>query len=270
MSDTQSGRPARIYRHRLPTRIWHWVNALTVFIMLMSGLMIFNAHPRLYWGQYGANFDHAWLQIGSMADRGFLRIGSLSIDTTGWLGLWTDGAGNVQRWAFPSWATIPSGYSLALGRRWHFAFALILVFGLIAFLATSLINRHVQRDLLPRPRELAPRHLWHDVRRHLQLRFDAEGGQTFNPLQKIAYAGVTLLLLPTLILSGLTMSPAMDAAWPWLLELFGGRQSARSVHFICAMLIVAFIAVHLLLVLLAGPVREIGSMITGWRREKVR
>ena len=52
-----------VIRHRLGTRIWHWVNAVTVFVMLMSGLMISNAHPRLYWGNYGANFDHAWLQL---------------------------------------------------------------------------------------------------------------------------------------------------------------------------------------------------------------
>ena len=75
--------PRIAYRHRLPTRIWHWVNAITVFVMLMSGLMIFNAHPRLYWGQYGANFDHAWINFGPRP--------------------------------FPGWATIPSGYNLAAG-----------------------------------------------------------------------------------------------------------------------------------------------------------
>src|SRR6185436_7714669 len=75
-----------VYRHRASTRIWHWLNALTVFVMLMSGLMIFNAHPRLYWGQYGANSDYAWLEIGSTATSGFLRVGSVTIPTTGVLG----------------------------------------------------------------------------------------------------------------------------------------------------------------------------------------
>ena len=101
-----------VKRHRLSTRIWHWINALTVFVMLMSGLMIFNAHPRLYWGQYGANFDHAWLEIGSTQDSGFLRVGSLSIATTGVLGYRTQADGNINRRAFPGWATIPSDYSL--------------------------------------------------------------------------------------------------------------------------------------------------------------
>ncbi len=71
------------------------------------------------------------------------------------------------------------------------------------------------------------------------------------------------ILLPTLIGTGLTMSPMMDAGWGWLLELFGGRQSARSIHFIAAMLMVLFIVVHLLLVVLAGPINEVRSMVTG-------
>src|SRR5437773_11518412 len=102
--------PRRVaYRHRLPTRLWHWVNALTVFAMLMTGLMIFNAHPRLYWGQYGANFDHAWLEIGSTPDAGYLRVGSLQVATTGLLGYGTEASGAINRRDFPGWATNPSG-----------------------------------------------------------------------------------------------------------------------------------------------------------------
>src|SRR3954470_15946627 len=85
-----------VRRHRLSTRIWHWINALAIFVMLMSGLMIFNAHPRLYWGQYGANFDRAWLEIGSTRDSGFLRIGSLTVATTGVLGYRTEANGNIN------------------------------------------------------------------------------------------------------------------------------------------------------------------------------
>src|SRR6476469_2794491 len=108
-----SGDSPLVARHRLSTRVWHWVNALAVFLMLMSGLMIFNAHPRLYWGQYGANFDRAWLEIGSTQDSGFLRVGALSVATTGVLGYRTEANGAINRRAFPGWATIPSGYSLS-------------------------------------------------------------------------------------------------------------------------------------------------------------
>src|ERR1700712_2623836 len=111
--------PRRIvYRHRLVTRLWHWYNVVVVFVMIMSGLMIFNAHPRLYWGKYGANADHAWLQIGAVGERGIVQLGNVQVPTTGLLGRWTDHQGRVQTHAFPGWATIPSYYSLADGRRW--------------------------------------------------------------------------------------------------------------------------------------------------------
>jgi thiosulfate reductase cytochrome b subunit len=256
-----------VRRHRLSTRIWHWANAAAVFVLLMSGLMILNAHPRLYWGEYGANHDRAWLEIGSTTNaKGFVRVGSLRVETTGLLGYRTDASGQPNRRAFPGWATIPSRYDLAAGRRWHFFFAWILATGLLAYGAVSLANRH-WRDLAPTGHDLAPRHLWQAVKDHARLRFPAgEAALGYNSLQKLSYFGVIALLLPLVILSGLGMSPNMDAAWPWLLELLGGRQSARSIHFIGAMLIALFILVHLAMVVLAGPYNEVRAMITGWYR----
>lgn len=223
--------PLLVYRHRVPTRLWHWLTALTVFIMIGSGLGILNAHPRLYWGEYGANFDHAWLTL--------------------------------PHW--PGWLTIPASYNLAISRRWHLFFALVLGFALLAFLIVSLVNRHIQRDLRPRAAEVAPRNLWADVKAHLALRFhDPERPGAYNTLQKLSYAAVIFVLLPLMLLTGLAMSPAMDAAWPWLLDVTGGRQSARSLHFIGMALLALFIIVHLALVILADPINELVSMITGW------
>ena len=259
--------PERVKRHRLSTRIWHWTNALAVFVMLMSGLMIFNAHPRLYWGQYGANFDTPWLSIGSTDTSGYVAIGRAQIPTTGVLGYWRDSHGTIQHRAFPGWATIPSYYSLASARRWHLAFAWLLALSFSLYFVWSLANRHVQRDLAPSREQLRPRHIWHDIIDHARLRFPrGEAAAHYNILQKFAYLGVIFLLLPLLILTGLTMGPNNDAAFPWLLDLFGGRQSARSLHFIAAMLIVLFIVIHLVMVVLAGPLNEIRSMITGWYR----
>ncbi|SFS04602.1 cytochrome b/b6 domain-containing protein [Sphingomonas jatrophae] len=251
-------------RHRLSTRLWHWLNALTVIIMVMSGLMIFNAHPRLYWGKAGANSDPAWLEIGSTGNRGLVRIGSVEIPTTGVLGLWRDANGVERRRAFPHWATIPSGYSLSSARLWHLFFAWVLIVPGIAYLLWSVINRHLRRDLLPSRAELRPSAIWHDVRQHARLRFPkGQAALRYNILQKLAYCAVLLLILPLLVLTGLAMSPAMDAGWPWLLDLFGGRQSARSLHFIAMASLVGFILVHLIMVVLAGPWNEIRSMITG-------
>lgn len=263
---TDARRPAGgeiVRRHRLSTRIWHWVNVVTVLVMLMSGLMIFNAHPRLYWGQYGANPDAPWLEIGAAGERGFLNVGGTSFDTTGFLGARTKD-GRLERKAIPGWATLPSNYDLALSRRWHLTFAWVFALGIVAYGLLSLANGHLRRDLLPSPAEASPRHVWQDIRRHARLDFPkGEEARRYNVLQKLAYLSVILVLIPVMILTGLTMSPSMDATWPWLLDLFGGRQSARSIHFIAAALIVLFVVVHLVMVVLAGPVNEIRSMITG-------
>jgi Ni/Fe-hydrogenase b-type cytochrome subunit len=222
-----------IYRHALSTRLWHWVNAVAIFILIGSGAMISNAHPRLYWGQYGANFDMPWLQVPR----------------------------------FAGWFTIPSSYSLAMGRRWHLFFALVFAFGLLAYMIVSLLNRHFGRDLRIRLAELTPGHLWEDLKAHLAFRFhDALDPRAYNIFQKLSYAAVIFVALPLAIGTGLAISPGMDAAWPWLLDLFGGRQSARTVHFLTASFITLFVIVHLTLVILAGPLNEVRSMVTGWWR----
>jgi len=252
-----------VYRHRLSTRIWHWLNAAVILIMLMSGLMIFNAHPHLYWGQYGADPDRSWLQIGNLGERGFLRVGEHTFGTTGLLGV--SGAGDQTVYtAFPGWLTIPSTYDLAGARHWHLTFAWLFVAAILAYWIFSLGNRHIGGDLLPSRHELTPRHILEDIKNHALLRFPkGEAARRYNTLQKLAYLGVVFALIPLMILTGLTMSPAMDGAWPWLLDVFGGRQSARSIHFICAMLIVLFFFVHILMVVLVGPINEVRSMITG-------
>ena len=261
------GRGRLVYRHAAVTRVWHWINAATLLIMLMSGLMIFNAHGRLYWGRYGANTDTPWLTIGPTATGGHLTLGSFDIPTTGVLGRWTDKHGNVQTRAFPWWATIPSGYSLSAARRWHLSFAWVLFAASLGYWCAGLLNRHLWRDLLPSRREIRPRNIWHDIVEHSRLRFPTgEAATRYNILQKLAYVSVVLVLLPLIILTGLTMSPALDANFPLLLEVFGGRQSARSIHFLCAFGLLAFTLVHVTMVILAGPLNEIRSMITGWFR----
>jgi thiosulfate reductase cytochrome b subunit len=253
-----------VYRHKLATRLWHWVNAVTIVVLLMSGLMIFNAHPRLYWGHYGSNPDPAWLEIRADARGGYLKMGERRWDTDGVLGRWKAPDGSVRSNAFPHWATIPSGYDLALARRWHLSFALVLGFGLLAFVIASLFNRHIAKDLRLRRAELTPRHLWRDVVEHLKLRFHAaDDPAAFNILQKLSYIGVIFVLIPLIIFTGLAMSPGMNAGWGWLVDLFGGRQSARSIHFIVAALLAVFILVHLVLVVLSGPINGLRGMLTG-------
>ena len=262
-----SGPGDLVKRHRASTRLWHWLNVVTLAVMLMSGLMIFNAHPRLYWGQYGANADSAWFEIGSTENTGFVQAGPLKVETTGVLGRWTDQNARVQRRAFPYWITIPSRYSLADARLWHLAFAWVLGVSLAVYMAISLGNRHFKRDLTISLVEMKPAHLWVDIKDHARLRFPT-GAEAlrYNILQKLAYASLLFGLLPLIIFTGLAMSPAMDSGWPWLLDIFGGRQSARSIHFITMIALVGFFVVHIAMVVLAGPINELRSMISGYYR----
>lgn len=251
-----------IYRHTIATRVLHWVNALCVFLVLMSGLQIFNAHPRLYWGQYGANADPAVLDItpGDSSNGqalAMLRIDGHELPTTRFLGLSRD-------MAFPGWSTIPSYRDLATGRRWHFFFAWLLVFNGALYFSISFFRGHIKRDLLPTRKQLAPTQILRDFWNHLTLRFPkGEAARHYNSLQKLAYLTILFLIAPMILATGLTMSPDIDAGYPWLVTLFGGRQSARTLHFICAMAVVLFIVIHLAMVVLSGPVNEIRSMITG-------
>jgi thiosulfate reductase cytochrome b subunit len=259
-----------VYRHTRATRILHWINALSVFLVLMSGLQIFNAHPRLHWGQYGADNDPALLVMGAERSddgrlKGVVLLGSRTeITTTGVLGVSNNQFGNPMIRGFPRWATIPSNYDLAAARHWHFFFAWVLVINAAIFMSVSFISRHVQRDLWPRRGELSFAHFLHEIWDHARLKFPrGEAARHYNLLQKLTYLLVIFGLGPLLLGTGLTMSPGFDAVAPWLLQLFDGRQSARTIHFICAMLIILFILIHLLMVVLAGPFNEIRSMITG-------
>jgi len=249
------------------TRLTHWLNVLCFCFLLMSGLQIFNAYPRLHWGQYGADADPAFIAIGASESdgepHGFLKIGSISIPTTGVLGL-SKMEGEWTPRAFPDWLTLPSYQDLAAGRRWHFFFAWVFVINGFVYLACGLLTGHFRRDLAPDRHELAPRHLWREIIDHARLRFPAgEQARRYNALQKLTYIAVIAGLLPLMVLTGLTMSPGMDAAFPVLLDIFGGRPSARTLHFISASLLVLFVVVHVAMVILSGPWNNMRSMITG-------
>lgn len=251
-----------VYRQTVWTRAAHWVWAVCLFFLLLSGLGIFNAHPVLYLGnESGFAYDNAVLEIGARegaaGPRGFVRVLGHEADTTGWLGVSGE---DVQ--AFPPAVTIPSYYSLATSRIVHFFFAWMLVGALILWLAAGLRSGHLRRDLWVTGADL--RALPRDIADHARLRF--HHGRRYNVLQKLAYAGVMFLALPLMIATGLTMSPGADAFAPWLLALFHGRQTARTTHFLVMLALVAFFLVHMVMILAAGPLNELRSILTGWYR----
>jgi thiosulfate reductase cytochrome b subunit len=254
-------------RHSAAVRITHWTNVLCLSFLLLTGLQIFNAHPRLYWGRYGADADKAFVAIGSAqhggALQGFLEIGPMRIETTGVLGV-SEESGAATARAFPTWLTIPSYHDLGAGRRWHFFFAWLLVVNGLIYLAHGAWRGHFRRDLLPSGGQLAPRHLWQEVRDHARLRFaTGEASRRYNVLQKLSYLAVVFGLLPLMVLTGLTMSPGLNAALPFMPDLLGGRPSARTLHFLCASLLVLFVVVHVAMVIASGLWNNLLSMLNG-------
>ena len=255
------------YRHKLPVRVMHWINVIALTILLMSGLNIFSAHPALYWGQSSYNGRPPILQIGSTTDAydnivGMTRIFGHSFVTTGVLGASKGSNGELMDRAFPSWLTIPNGRWLSMARQWHFFFAWVFVINGLCYVAYSVVSRHLSRDLAPTGGEL--RSIGQSVVDHLHFRHPSgEASKRYNVLQKITYLIVIFVLLPLVILMGLAMSPGFDTVWPGWVDIFGGRQSARSIHFIVAWLLVAFVLIHVFEVIITGVWNNLRSMITG-------
>lgn len=252
-------------------RVTHWVNVVCVLFLLLSGLQIFMAHPSLYWGEV-STFDaqnrptDTFLNIGTIRNpdgtiEGVVQImGGPLIQTTGFLGA-SNYNGELVARAFPSWLTLPSWRDLAAGRLWHFLFAWIFVINGAVYVIYGLAGRHFWRDLVP------SRDQWRSFGRtvwdHIRLRFPhGEEAVRYNILQKLAYI-VAILALIVMVLTGLSMSPGVSAAFHWLPDMFGGRQSARTFHFISASIIVLFVIVHIILVLISGVWNNLRSMITG-------
>jgi thiosulfate reductase cytochrome b subunit len=215
-------------KHALSTRLWHWVNAAAIIVLFMTGLNISNAHRYLYWGDYGFDPQDAWLAV-------------------------------VR---FPGWATIPGHYNLAVARDWHITAAWPFGVGLLFIWAAMLANGHFRRDLTTSPRDWTPGAVIASLKAHSPGGAESHG---YNPVQRILYGMVFGVLLPLMLFTGLAISPGFQAAAPWLLEVLGGRQSARSLHFIAAWGIFGFFVIHIVLALLDW--RLILEMITGGRRE---
>jgi Ni/Fe-hydrogenase b-type cytochrome subunit len=259
--------PRLVYRHNRVTRLTHWISALALMILFMSGLQIFNAHPRLYWGSTSEPAK-AFFSIAATQDddaRGYLELYGRQVDTTGFLGVQQGVFGPTAR-AFPSWLTVPGYYSLAAARRWHFFFGWLFVLNGLLYVIFNIAVGHMRKFFFT----------LHDAKKvpamvayylHVNKTSPQEG--EYNPLQKMAYTSVFLILAPLALLSGMAMSPQLDMAFHWLPASLGGRQSARTIHFILAFGFLSFTFGHVFMVLTQGFFNNMRSMTTGWYKEKV-
>lgn len=254
-------------RHSLALRLMHWINVIAFIVLLMSGLMIFNAHPSLDWGKSSYTGKPSVLSIGARElgngqMKGVTTVLGHEFDTTGLLGVSKAANGGQVDVAFPSWMTIPGSYSLAEGRQWHFFFAWLLVINGVLYVAHALLSRHLKRDLWPTVTDW--RGIGRSIINHMKFRHpQGEDAKRYNILQKLAYLAVIFGLLPLIILGGWAMSPWLNSFWPGWVDLLGGRQAARTIHFIVAWLLVGFVVIHVFEVIISGLWNHLRSMITG-------
>ncbi|NCT67580.1 MAG: hypothetical protein GXC76_08045 [Rhodanobacteraceae bacterium] len=258
------------YRHRLPVRIMHWINVIALLALLLSGLQIFNAHPALYWGKSSYNGHAPLLEMSAQQGSDGRVVGTTTVfghrfTTTGVFGASKAPDGTWLARGFPTWLTLPGPQWLAMGRRWHFFFAWVFVLNGFAYLIWSVASRHLARDLWPDRGDR--RSIGRSISDHLLFRHPrGEAARRYNVLQKLAYLFVIFLLLPFIALMGMAMSPRLDALLPGWIDLVGGRQSARTLHFLAALLIVLFVLVHLFEIVVSGARNHLRAMITGYYR----
>ena len=242
-----------VLRHSLVTRLTHWIAALVMSLSLVSGLQIFKAFPALYLGDTGYANSGAVFETGVSPLNGgtsavWLRIGSHRWMATGLVG---------------RWLTTPSSRDLAASQRSHLFFSWLLMINGLVYFTVGLATGHL-RTLLPTREELKPRHLLRATWNHLRLRFAKDDQELkYNILQKLSYLAVIGVFAPLMLFTGWAMLPGLNSFAPWLPETFGGRQGARLVHFVTAILLVLFLLVHLLALVAAGAWNALQSMITG-------
>jgi thiosulfate reductase cytochrome b subunit len=226
---------ANSVRHTLPVRVTHWITALCFLALLVSGIELVISHPRFYWGEDGHSLTPALFQIPIPASRPHVKTGYDYVlpDQNGW------------------------------SRSLHFQTAWLAIFTGSLYAAYSLRTGHLRRGLLPKAADLSAAALSRSIASHLRFKPPGEEVWSYNVLQRLAYVFVIFGLFPLMIWTGLAMSPAITAAFPFLVDLVGGQQSARTLHFFATLALVVFFFVHVLMVWLAGFRSRVRAMITG-------
>jgi thiosulfate reductase cytochrome b subunit len=223
-------------RHTAVVRVTHWITTLCFFALLVSGIEIVISHPRFYWGEAGNVLTPSLFALPIPASR----------------------------------SSVPTGYGFVLpdqngwSRYLHFQAAWVLVLTGLLYVVFGLFTRHVRKNLLPRPADLSPRALRTVMANHLRFkRPDEAEAWSYNALQRLTYVFVIFVLFPLVIWTGLAMSPAIASAFPPAVTVFGGQQSARTIHFLVSVFLLLFLVVHILMVCLAGFRNRMRAMITG-------
>jgi thiosulfate reductase cytochrome b subunit len=223
-------------RHSAVVRLMHWIAAIAMIALLVTGAELVVSHPRFYWGETGNVLTTPLFKLPIPASRSMVKTGYNFVlpDQNGW------------------------------SRYLHFQSAWALVLAGLIYVVYAFAASHFTRNLLPSMGDLSPRALAAVISRHLRfVRPDAAEAHSYNPLQKLSYSIVIFVLTPLVIWTGLAMSPAFVSAVPSAVTLLGGQQSARTIHFFVSVAILLFLLIHIVMVWRAGFRNRMGAMITG-------
>ena len=225
-----------VRRHAVLVRITHWIAAVAVLALLLSGFEIVVSHPRFYWGETGNPMMPSLFDIPIPASRPWVKTGYSFMlpDQNGW------------------------------SRNLHFEAAWVIVFTGLVYVIYGLAGRHFRKNLMPRASDLGWRALRSDIANHLRRgRTDSKEARSYNTLQRLSYLAVIFVLLPVAIWTGLAMSLAVVSTFPFLATSCGGQQSARTIHFFVSLALLAFVVVHIIMVVRTGFRNRMRGMITG-------
>ena len=232
VAGTEAGAPPR---HSLLVRVTHWLTTIAFLALLITGLEIVVSHPRFYWGETGNSGTTPLFAIHIPSSRD----------------------------------TVPTGYGYTMpdqngwSRYLHFEAAWLLVITALVYGVASVLNGHFQRDLWPAAGQRSGGAIRDVFARYLRRAPDIAGAHSYNVVQRISYLGVIFVLFPLVIWTGLALSPGFNAAFPWFVDVLGGRQSARTLHFFVTIALTLFLIVHVVMVAMAGFWSRTRAMITG-------
>jgi thiosulfate reductase cytochrome b subunit len=223
-------------RHSALVRVTHWITTLCFFALLVSGVEILISHPRFYWGETGNDLTAPLFKIPIPSSRDLVPTGYGYVlpDQNGW------------------------------SRYLHFQAAWIAVLTGLLYVISCLFTGHLRKDLLPGKGDLSWRAFSSVLAKHLRFERPSEGeAWSYNVIQRLSYLFVIFVLFPLVIWTGLAMSPAFVSAFPATVTVFGGQQSARTIHFFVTLALVLFLVVHVVMVCVAGFRSRMRAMITG-------
>jgi thiosulfate reductase cytochrome b subunit len=235
-------------------RLAHWIGASAVLTLAVTGFIILMAHPRLYWGDVGNGLTPPLIELPISRNYHHVTFevtASASPDGGGAVSARTYHIFNQNRWA----------------RSLHFLAAWVFLVTGIVYLVVAFTSGHLRRHLVPSVRELTPRLLWQDLLVHLRRPLPRpRGGPPYNLLQRCTYSLVICAALPVMVVTGFGMSPAINATYPFVSDMFGGSQSARTLHFAVFCILVLFVVIHLVMVIRSGFRQQMRAITLGSSR----